>query len=126
MIKVESILKWKVEGPILKKLKMIRSQILSKNSDAVALSDDDLHVTLASGPGWQKLKSKVKASDFDEPDFSIEVEPNFKVMEQGPAQQLFDAPRHEYTRTLMTAAFELRTGGVQQQTKVVIGPILDI
>jgi len=48
-----------------------------------------------------------------------------KVMEQGPAQQLFDAPRHEYTRTLMTAAFELRTGGVQQQTKVVIGPILD-
>ena len=57
MIKVESILKWKIEGPILKKLKMIRSQILNKNSDAVALSDDDLHVTLASGPGWQKLKS---------------------------------------------------------------------
>jgi len=25
----------------------------------------------------------------------------------------------------MAAAFELRTGGVQQQTKVVIGPILD-
>ena len=48
-----------------------------------------------------------------------------KVMEQGPAQQIFDAPRHEYTRTLMAAAFELRTGGVQQQTKVVIGPILD-
>ena len=48
-----------------------------------------------------------------------------KVMEQDPAQQIFDAPRHEYTRTLMAAAFELRTGGVQQQTKVVIGPILD-
>ncbi|MEE8172164.1 MAG: ABC transporter ATP-binding protein, partial [Alphaproteobacteria bacterium] len=34
-----------------------------------------------------------------------------KVMEQGPAKQIFDAPRHEYTRTLMAAAFELRTGG---------------
>ena len=78
-----------MEGPILKKLKMIRSQILSKNSDAVALSDEDLHVTLASGPGWQKLKSKVKASDFDEPDFSIEVEPNFKVMEQGPKKSWY-------------------------------------
>jgi hypothetical protein len=89
MIKVESILKWKVEGPILKKLKMIRSQILSKNSDAVALSDEDLHVTLASGPGWQKLKNKVKASDFDEPEFSIEVEPNFKVMEQGPKKSWY-------------------------------------
>ena len=33
-----------------------------------------------------------------------------KVMEQGPAKQIFDAPRHEYTRTLMAAAFELRTG----------------
>jgi len=34
-----------------------------------------------------------------------------KVMEQGPAKQIFDAPRHEYTRTLMAAAFELRAGG---------------
>ena len=89
MIKVESILKWKVEGPVLKKLKMIRSQILNKNSDAVALSEDDLHVTLASGSGWQKLKNKVMASDFDEPEFSIDVEPNFKVMEQGPKKSWY-------------------------------------
>ena len=89
MIKVESILKWKIEGPILKKIKMIRSQILNKNSDAVALSDEDLHVTLASGPGWQKLKSKVKASDLDEPDFSIDIEPNFIVMEQGPKKSWY-------------------------------------
>ena len=32
-----------------------------------------------------------------------------KVMEQGPAKQIFEAPRHEYTRTLMAAAFEFRT-----------------
>ena len=33
-----------------------------------------------------------------------------KVMEQGPAKQIFEAPRHEYTRKLMAAAFELRSG----------------
>ena len=68
---------------------MIRSQILNKNSDAVALTDEDLHVTLASGPRWQKLKNRVKASDFDEPEFSIEVEPNFKVMEEGPKKSWY-------------------------------------
>ncbi len=35
-----------------------------------------------------------------------------KVMEQGPATQIFDAPRHDYTKTLMAAAFELRAGGI--------------
>jgi microcin C transport system ATP-binding protein len=34
-----------------------------------------------------------------------------KVMEQGPATQIFDAPRHDYTKALMAAAFELRAGG---------------
>jgi len=33
-----------------------------------------------------------------------------KVVEQGPATQIFDAPQHEYTKTLMAAAFELRAG----------------
>ena len=35
-----------------------------------------------------------------------------KVMEQGPATQIFDAPQHDYTKTLMAAAFELRAGGI--------------
>jgi microcin C transport system ATP-binding protein len=34
-----------------------------------------------------------------------------KVIEQGPAKQIFDAPRHAYTKSLMAAAFELRAGG---------------
>jgi microcin C transport system ATP-binding protein len=34
-----------------------------------------------------------------------------KVIEQGPATQIFDAPRHDYTKALMAAAFELRAGG---------------
>ncbi len=34
-----------------------------------------------------------------------------KVMEQGSARQIFDAPRNDYTKALMAAAFELRSGG---------------
>ena len=83
MIKVESILKWTVEGSLLKKLKMVRAQILSKNPDAIALSDKDLHITLASGSGWQKLKSRIKAKDVDEPEFSIDIDPIAKVIERG-------------------------------------------
>ena len=83
MVKVESILKWKLEGPVLKKIKLVRSQILSKNEDAVALPDSDLHVTLASGPGWKEIRRQAKSDDFDEPEFKIDIEPTFKVMEQG-------------------------------------------
>jgi microcin C transport system ATP-binding protein len=32
-----------------------------------------------------------------------------KVVEQGPAEQIFDAPRHDYTKALMAAAFDLET-----------------
>ena len=83
MVKVESILKWKLEGPVLKKIKLMRSQILNKNEDAVALPDGDLHVTLASGPGWKEIRRQAKSDDFDEPEFKIDIEPTFKVMEQG-------------------------------------------
>jgi len=89
MIKVESILKWTVEGSLLKKLKMVRAQILSKNSDAVAISDNDLHITLAAGTGWQKLRSRVKAKDIDEPEFSIDIDPTVKVIEKGGSKSWY-------------------------------------
>ena len=89
MIKVESILKWKVEGSLLKKLKMVRAQILSKNSDAVAISDNDLHITLAAGTGWQKLKSRIKAKDIDEPEFSMDINPTVKVIEKGGSKSWY-------------------------------------
>ncbi len=82
MIKVESILKWTVEGSLLKKLKMIRAQILSKNPDAVAISDKDLHVTLASGSGWQKLRNQIRGNDFDEPDFQMDIDTSIKTIER--------------------------------------------
>ena len=89
MIKVESILKWTVEGSLLKKLKMVRAQILSKNPDAVAISDKDLHITLASGSGWQKLKSRIKAKDVDEPEFSIDIDPSAKVIEKAGSKSWY-------------------------------------
>ena len=89
MIKAESILKWTVEGSLLKKLKMVRAQILSKNSDAVAIPDSDLHITLAAGSGWQKLRSRIKAKDIDEPEFSIDIDPTIKVIERGGSKSWY-------------------------------------
>jgi len=89
MIKIESILKWTVEGSLLKKLKMVRAQILSKNPDAVAISDKDLHITLAAGSGWQKLRSRIKAKDVDEPEFSIDIDPIAKVIEKGGSKSWY-------------------------------------
>ena len=68
---------------------MVRAQILSKNSDAVAISDNDLHITLAAGAGWQKLRSRIKAKDIDEPEFSIDIDPTVKVMEKGGSKSWY-------------------------------------
>ena len=68
---------------------MFRAQILSKNSDAVAISDNDLHITLAAGAGWQKLRSRIKAKDIDEPEFSIDIDPTVKVMEKGGSKSWY-------------------------------------
>ena len=37
---------------------------------------------------------------------------NGKVVEQGPATEIFDAPREDYTKALMAAAFDLAAVGV--------------
>ena len=34
-----------------------------------------------------------------------------KVVERGPAAQIFDAPQHEYTKALMAAAFDITAVG---------------
>ena len=61
---------------------MIRAQILSKNSDAVAIPDKDLHVILAGGSGWEKLRNLFEKFDFSEPDFNMDIEMPFKSIEK--------------------------------------------
>ena len=42
---------------------------------------------------------------------------NGKVMERGPADQIFDAPQTDYTKALMAAAFDIEVshkGSVSQ------------
>ena len=62
---------------------------MSKNTDAVAISDKDLHVTLAAGTGWKKFRSQFKNIDFDETDFKMDIEPNFKVIEKGTSKSWY-------------------------------------
>ncbi len=37
---------------------------------------------------------------------------NGKVVEQGPAREIFERPKTDYTRALMAAAFELEAANV--------------
>jgi len=39
---------------------------------------------------------------------------NGLVVEQGPAQQIFDKPETDYTRALLAAAFDLKTDPVAE------------
>ena len=95
MIKVESILKWKVEGSLLKKLKMVRSQILSKNPDAVAIPDKDLHVTLVAGQEWQKFRRKFQNTDLDEPSHRMDIEVPYRSMEKGVKKSWYVRMKHQ-------------------------------
>ena len=74
---------------------MVRAQILSKNSDAVAIPDKDLHVTLAGGSGWTKLRSQFKNFDFSEPDHQIDIEVPFKVIERGGKKSWYVKMKHQ-------------------------------
>ena len=87
MLEKGDILKWNLEGPILKKVKLLRDRVLNKNEDAVGIPDGDLHITLAAGPIWSKVKREAK--DMPEPDFKMNVEPSNKVAEEGPKKSWY-------------------------------------
>lgn len=91
MVKVESVLKWKVGGSLLKKIKLLRKQVLSKNPDAVAIPDDQLHVTMASGDSWKSIRKKWQRLkvEVDEPDFDIDIEPSIRSKKEGPKESWY-------------------------------------
>ena len=73
-IKVESILKYVLSSREIRPLKKMRDDIVKKNPDMKPIDDNHLHVTLASGPGWKKLRSEYEGATFSNPDFRIEFE----------------------------------------------------
>ena len=73
-IKVESILKYVLSSREIRPLKKMRDDVVKKNPDMKPIDDNHLHVTLASGPGWKKLRSEYEGATFSNPDFRIEFE----------------------------------------------------
>ena len=73
-VKVESVLKWRITGPALAKLKLLRIQIIKNNPEAKPIPDKDLHVTLAAGDGWKSIKHKFRGLNFDEPTHRVDFE----------------------------------------------------
>ena len=73
-VKVESILKYVLSPKEIGTLKRMRDDVVKKNPDMKPIDDKHLHVTLASGPEWKKLRSEYKGATFSDPDFRIDFE----------------------------------------------------
>ena len=68
-VKVESVLKVSLTGQALFAAKKLQNKI--DDPDMVPISEKDLHITLAAGPAWKKLRNSVKAP-MPEPKFRID------------------------------------------------------
>ena len=79
-IKVESVLKLSLTGPVLASAQKLQKKI--SDPDSVLLSGKDLHITLASGPEWKKEKNKIQLP-IPEPDFRMDFEDSIQKISQG-------------------------------------------
>ena len=68
-VKIESVLKVSLTGQALLAAKRLQKKI--DDPDMVPISEKDLHITLAAGPAWKKLRNSVKAP-MPEPKFRID------------------------------------------------------
>ena len=75
-VKVESVLKLSLTGQPLFAAKRMQKKL--DDPDAVTLSEKDLHVTLAAGPEWKKLRNNVK-TPMPDPKFKIDFTDPQKV-----------------------------------------------
>ena len=69
-VKVESVLKVSLTGQALFAAKKLQKTI--DDPDMVPLSASDLHITLAAGPSWKKIRDKFKDKAMPEPKFRID------------------------------------------------------
>jgi len=79
-IKVESVLKLSLTGPVLASAQKLQKKI--SDPDSVLLSGKDLHITLASGPWWKKEKNRIQLP-IPEPDFRMDFEDSIQKISQG-------------------------------------------
>ena len=73
-VKVESALKYVLSSREIGTLKKMRDDVVKKNPDMKPIDDKHLHVTLASGTEWKKLRPEYKGTTFSDPDFRIDFE----------------------------------------------------
>ena len=71
-LKVESILKYKVNPIELRKLVQLQKKI--SDSDMIPLKMTDLHITLINTPQYKQMKTQLKSQDLPDPDFKVDFE----------------------------------------------------
>jgi hypothetical protein len=76
-VKVESVLKYMLSSKDMGALSKMRDSVVTKNSDMKPIKD--LHITLASGPEWKKLRKRLFHNSLPDPNFKLEFEKPKKV-----------------------------------------------
>ena len=74
-VKLESVLKWELNGQALLAAKKLQKTI--DDPDAVPIKD--LHITLASGPEWKKMRKRLFHNSFTDPKFRIDFDEVTKI-----------------------------------------------
>ena len=80
-IKVESVLKYKLNQKEINIIKQMQKMVLKRDPKLKPLQDKDLHITLVSGPEWKKMKSEYKGATFSDVDFPIHFEKPKKIVD---------------------------------------------
>ena len=80
-IKVESVLKYSLKPKEINIIRQMQKMVLKKDPSVKPLQDKHLHVTLASGNDWKKIKSEYKDATFSEPDFTLQFSIPKKIVD---------------------------------------------
>ena len=80
-VKVESVLKYKLKQKEINIIKQMQKMVLKREPDLKPLEDKDLHITLASGNAWKKMKAEFKGATFSDIDFPIHFNKPQKIVD---------------------------------------------
>lgn len=80
-VKVESVLKYKLKPKEINIIKQMQKMVLKRDPDLKPLEDKDLHITLASGSEWKKMRAEFKGATFSDVDFPIHFNKPQKIVD---------------------------------------------